>query len=397
MTSLTATGLRELTWSQIVALIWGRWLMSLAFRIVYPLLAFLAAGFTIDLSAASLLITVQVAASLLSPLGGALSDRFGDRVTLIWSSAIFTLGATICAFSNAFIPFMIGYAVIGLAIALGMPALQSYVSARSRYERRARMLGALELSWALSALIGVPLATAIAERFGIGAVFGSLALAGASMIGLYAILPVDPPALAPSHPAGSSTSAANTMAVLRQPTVVAALGFILIQLAAVELIFVSYAGWLSSVFGATTTQLGLVFALLGLVELIGSLTATLFTDRIGKRRAVLAGFALVGIWLLLLPLSGSWPVFLAVLLAFDLCFEFAIVSAFPLFSGLSARGRGAILAMMTACIGGGRILGSLAGPWITATAGYTLNSMLAGGLVLLGVGLGVWMIREGRV
>ncbi|RMD76529.1 MAG: MFS transporter, partial [Chloroflexi bacterium] len=135
---------------------------------------------------------------------------------------------------------------------------------------------------------------------------------------------------------------------------------------------------------------------LGVVELLGALTATLFTDRIGKRRAVLGGFALVGIWLLLLPHSNWWPVFLTLLLAFDLCFEFAIVSTFPLISGLNAQNRGAILAAMTACIGGGRIVGSLIGPWLSTIAGYTLNSTLAGICVLIGVGMGWWLMHEGR-
>ncbi|WP_322493714.1 hypothetical protein [Chloroflexus sp.] len=104
---------------------------------------------------------------------------------------------------------------------------------------------------------------------------------------------------------------------------------------------------------------------------------------------------LVGVWLLLLPQSGSWPVFLALLLAFDLCFEFAIVSTFPLISGLSAQRRGALRALMTACIGGGRIVGSLAGPWISTTTGYPITSTIAGILVLIGFGSGVLFIKEG--
>ncbi|OAN46190.1 MFS transporter [Chloroflexus islandicus] len=393
MTTLTAQYARELTWPQLLTLVWGRWLVSLAFRMVYPLLGFLAAGFAVDLTTASLLITVQVAASLLSPLGGMLSDSIGDRATMIWGGVIFTIGAALCAMSAAFIPFLLGYAVIGLAIAVGMPALQSYVSARSRYERRARMLGVLELSWALSALLGVPLITWGAERWGIAPIFAGLTIAGSMMVISYIMLPNDaqPPSRQPHQPA----SANQLWHLLRQPNILAALGFIFIQLAAVELIFVSYAGWLSSAFNATTAELGFVFGLLGVVELIGSLGATLFTDRIGKRRAVLGGFLLVGVWLLLLPQSGSWPVFLALLLAFDLCFEFAIVSTFPLMSGLSAQWRGALLALMTACIGGGRIVGSLAGPWISATASYALTSTIAGILVLIGVGIGVLFMKEG--
>lgn len=386
--------IRELTWPHLLILICGRWLISLAFRIVYPLLVFLAAGFAVDLSTASLLITVQVGASLLSPFGGVLSDNIGDRATMIWSGITFALGAAICALSHTFYLFLCGYAVIGLAIALGMPALQSYVSARSRYERRARMLGVLELSWALSALLGVPLMTWVAEQFGIAAVFASMASAGVVVVLLYIALPNDYQPLL--HPSSQPLPAGNVLRIWQQPGILAALGFVFAQLAAVELIFVSYAGWLSSAFGATTTELGLVFALLGIVELAGSLGATLLTDRIGKRRAVLGGFLLVGIWLLLLAQSSSWPIFLTLLLAFDLCFEFAIVSTFPLISGLSAQHRGAILAMMNACIGGGRIVGSLAGPWLSVTAGYPLTSTIAGALALIGAGLGILFIREGN-
>ncbi|WP_322488201.1 MFS transporter [Chloroflexus sp.] len=393
MTTLTAHYARELTWPQLLTLVWGRWLVSLAFRMVYPLLGFLAASFAIDLTTASLLITVQVAASLLSPLGGILSDSIGDRATMIWGGFIFTIGAALCAISATFTLFLFGYAVIGLAIAVGMPALQSYVSARSRYERRARMLGVLELSWALSALLGVPLITWGAERWGIAPIFTGLTIAGGVMVISYIMLPNDAqPSSRQSH---RPASANHLWHLLRQPSILAALGVIFIQLAAVELIFISYAGWLSSAFNATTAELGFVFGLLGVVELIGSLGATLFTDRIGKLRAVLGGFLLVGVWLLLLLQSGSWPVFLVLLLAFDLCFEFAIVSAFPLISGLSAQRRGALLAMMTACIGGGRIIGSLAGPWISATAGYPLNSTIAGILALIGVGIGFLFMKEG--
>ncbi|MGQ9481440.1 MFS transporter [Chloroflexus sp.] len=391
----TTTELQTLSWFHVAILVWMRWLVSLVFRLVYPLLTFLAAGFAVDLSIASLLITVQVAASLLSPLGGVLSDRFGDRMVILWGGIVFVVGVAVCAVSSSFRLFLSGYAIVGLAVAIGMPALQSYVSARSHYSQRGRLLGVLELSWALSALLGVPLVTWVAERFGLAMVFAGLTIVGTATVGLITLLPNDER----THYAqsGGDTSAeVNPIQIVLKPVILAALSFIFVQMAAVELIFVSYAGWLEHTFGATTIELGLVFGLLGVVELVGSPAATLFTDRIGKRRAVLGGFALVGVWLLLLPQSTSWFTFLILLLAFDLCFEFAIVSTFPLISGLSAQGRGTVLATMTASIGGGRILGSLVAPWLSVSAGYAVNSTLAGILVLCGVGFGIMVMREGR-
>ena len=70
--------LAPLTGRQLAVLFAGRLAINTAFRLVYPLLAFLAAGLAVDLRVASLLITVQVAATLLSPLGGRLADIYGD-------------------------------------------------------------------------------------------------------------------------------------------------------------------------------------------------------------------------------------------------------------------------------------------------------------------------------
>ncbi len=381
----------ELTWPHVLVLLWMRWVFSITFRLVYPLLAFLAASFAIDLSAASLLVTMQVAAALLSPLGGFLSDRIGDRATLIGGSGLFVIGTIICALSANFGLFLLGYATIGLSLAAAIPALQSYVSARSRYERRGQMLGVLELSWALAALLGVPAIAWLAETYHLAMAFTVLTGAGALAMLLCWTLPAD---------SGAHASAAATptalLGVIGQPIILATLAFIFVQLTAVELIFVNFAGWLSAAFKATTAQLGLVFGMLGVVELAGSTLATLFTDRIGKRRAVLAGFGLVGVCLLLLSQSSSWPIFLFWLLAFDLCFEFAIVSTFPLVSGLSAQGRGTVLAAMTASIGAGRIAGSLIGPWLSLQLGYATNSALAGALALIGVALAWRFVGEGR-
>jgi predicted MFS family arabinose efflux permease len=186
------------------------------------------------------------------------------------------------------------------------------------------------------------------------------------------------------------------VAALRTSGVGAAIGFAFMQLMAVELIFVSYGVWLTEAFGATREQLGLFFGLLGLVELVGALGATLLTDRLGKRRAVLTGFASVGLLLLLLPLSeGNWWLFIPLFLLFDLCFEFSIVSIFPLVSGLSTNARATVLSLTIATIGVGRIAGSLAGPWILGQFGFWANGLLAGLLALSGVAIGLVLVREG--
>jgi predicted MFS family arabinose efflux permease len=376
---------------QLLILLLGRLVFNTAFRVVYPLLPVLAGGFEVGLGTASLLVTVQVAANLLSPLGGLLSDARGERFTMIVGLLIFCCGAAICALTTAFGLFLVGYGLVGLATALYMPAVHAYASARSDYSQRGRVLGTLELSWALAALIGVSGLTQLIGMYGSWApAFWALFVVGLVMLGLTLTLPNS----AAHHHSGAETARRG---LLSRGDVWAALSLIFFQLLAAELIFVVYASWLEGDFGASTEQVGLIFGLLGFVELAGSISATLFTDRIGKLRAVVLGFLAAAVFQALLPLSaGYWGLFLLLFLLFGLSFEFAIVSTFPLVSGLASRGRGTLLALMVVASGLGRLVGSLAGPLLFVGLGFWSNGLLAGVLALVGALICLGLVREGR-
>jgi predicted MFS family arabinose efflux permease len=400
MLSQTQTAGRTpaLGWGQLVILLAGRLVFHTAFRVVYPLLPLLAAGLGVDLRTASLLVTVQVSASLLSPLGGLITDRYGERATLLAGLCLFTLGAAGCAMARSFGPFLAGYGLIGMGAALYMPAVQTYASNRSDYSQRGRVLGILELAWALSALIGVVALSRLVEAGGGGApAFWTLAALGAALTAVTPRLPMEGGRQAEREAGRQPGRERGGFGVaLGQAGVLPALAVVLLQLMAAELVFVVYGAWLEGDFGASTQQLGLIFGLVGLFELAGSTGATLLIDRFGKRRSVLVGFAAMGVVVLLLPLStGSWALFLTLFALFALCFEFAVVSVFPLMSGLGARARGTVMALCMMATGTGRIVGSLVGPRLFEATGFVGNGLLAGAAALVGVALGALLIREG--
>lgn len=395
MSQRSAALFASLTWRQLVLMLIGRMTVNTAFRMIYPLLAFLAAGFEVDLRRASLLVTVQVAATLVSPLGGILSDARGERTTMSWGLLLFCSGALTCALVRSFMPFLLGYGLIGLGTALYQPALQSYASARTDYARRGRVLGIIELGWALAALVGVTTMTRLVEAsntwapaFWVLLVMGALVWVS-TLIGL--------PDITRNRPAQTTQSRRLNTAALARPSVVAALALLFCALGAIELIFVVYAGWLQADFGATTEHLGLVFGLLGFVELGGSLGATLLVDRLGKRRAVVLGFAATALFQAMLPLSaGNWAVFLPMFLLLGLCFEFAIVATFPLVSGVAPLARGTVLALGVAAMGTGRVMGSLVGTPLWQGFGFIANGLLASGLTVLGIVICLLFVREGE-
>jgi predicted MFS family arabinose efflux permease len=388
--------LAPLTWRQLFILLVGRLALNTAFRFIYPLLAFLAAGLHVDLTTASLLITAQVAATLVSPLGGSLSDAYGERTTMLGGLLLFCIGALVCARAHDFLPFMLGYGLIGFATALYHPSAQAYASARTPYSQRGRVLGILELSWAFAALAGI---TSLSWLIGIDntwapafwALFGAGVLV---LLGTVVALPAVPHIR--QQPAAGAPHLSRR--ILAQPSVIAALLCMFCTLMATELIFVVYAGWLEADFGATTEQLGLVFGLLGFAELGGSIGSTLLVDRLGKRRTVLIAFAVVALLQGLLPASaGNWALFLVLFLLLDLWFEFAIVSIFPLISGILPEARGTILSLGVAAIGLGRVVASLVGPLLWGRFGFVANGLLAASMTALGVVVCLLFVREGEV
>lgn len=411
-----ATQAREIGWWELLVFLVGRFTVNTAFRVVYPLLPFLAAALGVDLATVSLAVTVLVGTGLLSPLGGLLGDLRGERFAMLAGLAVIVLGAMACALAPGLWPFLGGNLLIGLGASIYLPPVQAYASNRSSYAQRGRVLGILELSWALSALVGVATLTQVVERVGsIAPAYWAIAAGALITLGLTWGLPADPPPPPPRRlsmakpatgeaapadprpePGAGHTPRLSAWAALRQPGVAAIMAFLILQIIGVEVVFVSHAAWLERDFGATTELLGLVFALIGLAELGGSGGATLFTDRIGKRRAVLIGFGLMAAAILLLPLAtGQLGWFFVLFLLFALGFEFGIVSALPLISGLTAQGRGTLIAATITVIGVARIIGSLLGPWLFVGYGFWGNGLAAGALALVGLAVGARWLREG--
>jgi predicted MFS family arabinose efflux permease len=333
-------------------------------------------------------VTVQVLASIASPLGGALADTRGERATMTGGLALFCAGAAVCALSSSFGGFLAGYALIGLAVALYQPSAQAYLSKRTSYERRGWALGVFETSWAAAALLGVaPLMLLVQVTGSSAAVFWIILAAGAASLALIRFgLPALPNSAAGQGDRSGGARQRIDWRAVRAPSVLGIMGLLLLTACAIDLIFVIQGAWSKASFGANEAQLGQVFGMLGVAELIGSLGSTVLVDRVGKKRAVLASYLLTAATMLALPLSeGSWALFLPLYFLFDLFFEFSIVSSFPLASGVAPTARGTVMALGVLTIGLGRAAGSQLATPLWSSYGIWANGVIGAGLVLAGV------------
>ena len=143
-----------------------RLVLSTARRFAYPFAPVLSRGLGVPLTAITSLIAVNWATSLLGIAFGPVADRFGYRKMMIIGMLLLAAGML----AGGFLPFY-GVMIATLFLA-GMgkvifdPAVQAYVSERVPYQRRATAIGLLEISWAGSTLLGIPLIALLIDHVG---------------------------------------------------------------------------------------------------------------------------------------------------------------------------------------------------------------------------------------
>jgi predicted MFS family arabinose efflux permease len=354
--------LRTATWLVILA---SRVSLNLGVRVTYPFLPAIARGLGIPFEQAGLLVAARHFVGLSSPFWGAVGDRKGHAWCMTAGLLFLFSGALAVSLSRGFFPAMAGFILLGLAKSAYDPSVQAFASARVPYSLRARAIGILETSWALSWLLGMPLSGLLISRFGWQSPF--VLLVGAAVLSLVATRSLGEIRSAPPQPSGFQLPTVSTPAstgVVSGTTVLVLLVTLSLTFANENIVIV-YGAWLEESFSLQVRALGFFSILVGVAELAGELTVAAVVDRLGKRRGILAGLILVGLTYLVLPFcKASLLSALTGLGAMFFLFEFTLVSIFPYVSELVPARRGALLALNYTCAILGRFIGSLTGPWL---------------------------------
>jgi predicted MFS family arabinose efflux permease len=380
----------------------ARTALNTAHRIVYPLLPSLARGLGVSLGVAGALVTVRLVAGLAAPLFGPVADRFGRRRTMEIALILFVFASLVLVGLGTFPGAIAAFALYGLAKVLYDPAVHAYLGDTVPYDRRARAIGALELSWSSAWLLGVPASGLLAERFGWRAPWAALIVVG--LLGAWLTHAGLPPGHRQATPAGHSSFAASLVArwrdLLRRRHILVLLLTSLLLMAAMEVPFIVYGAWLETAFGLSLSTLGLASIVVGLAEAAAELATTVVTDRLGKRRSVVIG--LLGLAISLVALPGLARLGLVAAMAgvvlMMLTFEFSIVSLLPLATELAPKARASLLSLNVTAMSLGRILGALGGGWLWEQAGGIAPNAFAGAALALvaAVAMGWGMVEIGK-
>ncbi|MEY4633541.1 MAG: hypothetical protein RLZ18_913 [Actinomycetota bacterium] len=303
-------------------LVWGRLISNSCYRFAPPFIAVIARGLDVSVAQMGVAFMIGEFAGLASPILGRVVDKNNRLVTMIIGMVGITAAVVAAATSTTLVQFAIAMCVMSGSKVLFDTALIVWVNDHVPYERRGRIIGVIETSWALSLFIGVAimgLATALFSwriGFGVGAV--GMMISGGLIV---AALPRDD-AHAPvtEHARGT---------VPRNGYLVFACAFLL--MGASQCLSITFGPWFEDEFNFTSAGLIAVVIALGLFELVSSVSSSRVTDVWGKEISVRRGAALMVASALLMGLIPHIS-FVAVpmLVLFILGFEFALVSMLPL-------------------------------------------------------------------
>ncbi len=316
-----------------------RWLLLFRFvsntgvRFVYTFFDAISRGTGLSSSSLGWVLAVRDLSGLAAPAVGKVAQRSGT-VRVMGIGAMLATISYFVATAGA-VGFIIGMVLSGIGKIAFDVGMNTWVGDVVAYERRARASGMVEMMWAAAALVGLPLSGVLIDQIGWQA--------APALLGIVGVAPV----IAINRLHGTSVAhvpADDIKLVFSRTAIGALIGFNAMTLAS-QFLIVGHGRWLDRAYDLDATQIGFAVISIGVIEAIASSATATFTDRLGKRRAVLSGVTLMTATCLVFVFSPAPPLALGLgLLAIAfLGFEFAFVSTLPLLAELDPASRAKML------------------------------------------------------
>ncbi|UCD82832.1 MAG: MFS transporter, partial [Desulfobacterales bacterium] len=360
-----------------------RLVLSTSRRFAYPFAPVLSRGLGVPLTAITSLIAINWSTSLLGIFFGPIADRIGHRKMMISGMVLLSVGMLAGGFFPFYGVMLIALFLAGMGKIIFDPAVQAYVSERVPYRRRGTVIGFLEISWAGSTLLGIPLIALLIDAVGWRAPFFAMGVIG--ILGSLAVIfffSKNEKLKLQTPPAPPLLKMLQTL-VKDRPSL-GAIAYVFFFSVAIDNLFVVYGAWLEKAFDVGIVVIGLGTSVIGIAELIGEIMVATVSDRFGLKRVVTLGVIFCIISYSLMPfVSQSFHLALAALFVHFLIFEFTIISSVALCTELRPDMRATMLAGFLAAAGLGRIAGALIGGPIWLTGSIVATGLISAGLTLL--------------
>jgi MFS transporter, DHA1 family, inner membrane transport protein len=358
---------RPLTWLTL-----AKFFVNMALRLAYPFNTDIAKGLGVSLDQVGRVQGVGELTGLVSAGIGHQLDRGLFRRWVVIGVAAAGFGSLALGVGERLWVFGVCFAMVAGGVAVMTTAAQTWIGSTVPYAERGRVIGIYEASWAVALLIGAPVAGVLIDR-------GSWwwPFAGIGVIVL-AIVPFVSAAMSgPSPVFDDGPSNRPPPVTWTRPVLLAIATSSLLTLGAV-VVFASYGAFLKEKHGFSTAKISALTLGLGVVELIGSGSIAIFSDRIGKRRSVALGSSLMAVSAVVLMIAGDSTIAAAgAVVVFFGGFEFGYVAQISVNSEVGGAARGRVMAINGGIVTIGRAVGAALGTWLYVRSGMVAVSVVS--------------------
>jgi DHA1 family inner membrane transport protein len=271
-------------------------------QLIPPLLPLIAKDLGTTPGRAGTMVTMYaLAAAAFALLAGTASDRFGRKRLIVLALGVFSAAAVLTFQASHFSTLLLTRMLTGLSAGALSTLGLSYAADLYPYRHRGKAMGIISMAYFLAFVIGIPLGSIIAARFGWRWVF--MAVSGAGVVMLFLalfFLPDDRKRAAP----GSRTSFLTHFRVSERVA-----GIVAAFLTSGGMVgFLTYVGaWLNADQGIGIDRIYPLFMAAGLAATVASPISGWLSDHIGKKKVVV--WANLGLSAMFLVVSGmEWGI-----------------------------------------------------------------------------------------
>ena len=369
----------------------------IGFGIVIPILPFLSpqlGGGTDDI--AFILVTYSVAAAIVAPVWGRLSDRFGRRAIL----GICLLGGAgshfLLAAADTLWMVYLSRGVAGM-MAGGVPVATALIADVSTPDQRSRAMGLIGRAFGVGLILGPVIGGLLARSeadFTLPCIVAGVLSGAAALLAVLLLPSSAPSAVTNVEEEGFMPEPSSLRQLLVQPSLILFVCQFALHTCAVSAAVYLFPLWVAAELGWQAREVGLFFGLVGVVMIVtqGNILGRM-TDRFGNIQVLRgATVAFSGSLAVSATVSGSWEMGILGLAVFS-----AATLCLPVLNTVASQVvppamRGQFFGVTASSAATGRILGPLLASSLLASGGFPLAWQGASGVVALVV---LWSMTAG--
>ncbi len=258
----------------------------LDFVIIMPLGKTLMTTLKIDPAQFGYLVSVYgIAAAIAGLIASTIADRFDRRATLLVAYAGFIVGTLVCGLAPNYIALLVARALTGAFGGVAASSIMAVIGDLFPDQRRGKAIGAVQASFAVATVVGLPIGLYLAEFGGWPVPFFSIAaLAVAVWIVAWFRLP-----RVRSHIEADRPSAlAQLIRVVEKPAHIGSFCFTFALVMGTFTIIPFIAPFMEFNGGRSKFDIRAIYAVAGVFTFFAMLGVGWLSDRVGKRPVFLA-------------------------------------------------------------------------------------------------------------